>query len=110
MSQRHLRAAVILVGIMQAMTVLRGEDWPDYRGKGNRGVWEETGILDTFPADGLASRVRWRTCASRIRCQAATGSWTRFLQWETQRTWLGSAGDIVCRPANVSGVWPFNEA
>ena len=49
-------------------------------------------------------------CGSRIRCQAATGSWTRFLQWETQRTWLRSAGDIGCRLANVSGVWPSNEA
>jgi hypothetical protein len=51
-----------------------------------------------------------RPCGSRIRCQAATGSWTRFLQWETQRTWLKLAGDIVCRLANVSGVWPSNEA
>ena len=26
------------------------------------------------------------TCPSRIPCQAATGSWTSSLQWETQRT------------------------
>ena len=47
---------------------------------------------------------------SRIRCQAATGSWTRFLQQETQRTWLRSAEAILCPPANVRGVWPSNEA
>ena len=35
------------------------DDWPEYRGKGRRGVWTETGIVETLPADGL--KVRWRT-------------------------------------------------
>ncbi len=35
------------------------DDWPEYRGKGRRGVWTETGIVETLPADGL--QVRWRT-------------------------------------------------
>ena len=35
------------------------EDWPEYRGKGRRGVWTETGIVGALPADGL--KVRWRT-------------------------------------------------
>ncbi|MCP5118295.1 MAG: PQQ-binding-like beta-propeller repeat protein, partial [bacterium] len=34
-------------------------DWPEWRGAGRRGVWNETGILDTFPDDGL--KVKWRT-------------------------------------------------
>jgi outer membrane protein assembly factor BamB len=38
---------------------LRAEDWPEFRGRGRLGVWRETGILDTFPGDGL--KVRWRT-------------------------------------------------
>jgi hypothetical protein len=50
------------------------------------------------------------TCPSRIRCQAATGSWTRSLQWETQRTWFKSAGATVFPSPNVSGVWPSKEA
>ena len=50
------------------------------------------------------------SCPSRIRCQAATGSWTRSLQWETQRTWFKSAGRAVCPLAKVSGVWPSNDA
>ncbi len=49
-------------------------------------------------------------CPSRICCQAATGSWTRSLQWETQRRWLRSAGATVCPPAKVTGVWPSNDA
>ena len=38
---------------------LLAEDWPEFRGAGRLGVWHETGLLETFPAEGLA--VRWRT-------------------------------------------------
>jgi outer membrane protein assembly factor BamB len=34
------------------------EDWPEWRGKGRLGVWNESGILDNFPTSGLA--IRWR--------------------------------------------------
>ena len=37
---------------------IRAEDWPEFRGKGRLGVWNETGLLESFPEDGL--RVRWR--------------------------------------------------
>lgn len=40
-------------------TVLRADDWPEFRGEGRKGEWNETGILQTFPSDGL--RVLWRT-------------------------------------------------
>lgn len=36
----------------------RGDDWPQFRGPTRDGVWAETGVLQTFPADGL--KVRWR--------------------------------------------------
>jgi outer membrane protein assembly factor BamB len=35
------------------------EDWPEWRGKGRVGVWNESGILDRFPEKGLT--VLWRT-------------------------------------------------
>lgn len=41
--------------------VLRAEDWPQWRGPNRDGVWGETGILQSFPAEGLA--VRWRVPA-----------------------------------------------
>ena len=34
------------------------EDWPQWRGPNRDGVWSETGLAATFPADGL--KVRWR--------------------------------------------------
>jgi outer membrane protein assembly factor BamB len=53
-------AFAILAGTLFATSPIRGNDWPYHRGKGNTGVWEETGILEKFPEEGLASRVRWR--------------------------------------------------
>ncbi|MDX1984512.1 MAG: PQQ-binding-like beta-propeller repeat protein [Bryobacteraceae bacterium] len=38
---------------------LQAEDWPEWRGKGRAGVWNETGIVDRFPAGGL--KIKWRT-------------------------------------------------
>src|SRR2546426_12650572 len=37
---------------------IRAGDWPEHRGKGDLGVWNETGIVETFPPGGLP--VRWR--------------------------------------------------
>ena len=34
------------------------EDWPEFRGKGRLGIWNETGLLETFPESGL--KARWR--------------------------------------------------
>ena len=67
-----------------------------------------------FHRDGIPIR-RWRTawrtaCPSRIHCQAATGSWTKARQWETERTLFSSARATMCPPAKVNGVWPFNDA
>jgi outer membrane protein assembly factor BamB len=38
--------------------LLRAGDWPQWRGPNRDGVSGETGLLETFPADGL--KVRWR--------------------------------------------------
>ena len=38
---------------------LLADDWPEFRGKGRLGVWNETGLVEAFPEDGLP--VLWRT-------------------------------------------------
>jgi outer membrane protein assembly factor BamB len=43
-------------GVAQSAGV---SDWPEWRGRGRLGVWNESGILDRFPAKGLD--VLWRT-------------------------------------------------
>ena len=53
---RTLRAAVpvLLVGVPAAL----GTDWPQFRGPHRDGVWDEVGILESFPREGL--KIRWR--------------------------------------------------
>src|SRR5215471_9086905 len=44
--------------LMAAVLTASAEDWPEWRGQGRRGVWNETGILQKFANTGL--RVVWR--------------------------------------------------
>ena len=50
-------AAVLLVALILTVAV-RAEDWPQWRGPNRDGVWSETGILETFPPNGL--KILWR--------------------------------------------------
>ena len=53
----------------------------------------------------LSGQVRVEVaCRSRIRHQAAAGSWAMPRQWEIQRTWLNSARVAVRSPAKPNGV------
>ncbi len=49
----------LLIAFAAAGVTLRGDDWPEWRGKGRLGVWNETGILEKFPESGLTAT--WRT-------------------------------------------------
>lgn len=51
-----LAAALVLPLLLPA--ALWAEDWPQWRGPNRDGVCDETGLLDSFPAEGL--KVRWR--------------------------------------------------
>jgi outer membrane protein assembly factor BamB len=51
------RIIIILFPIALAL-VSRAEDWPQWRGPRRDGVWHETGILQSFPPDGL--KILWR--------------------------------------------------
>ncbi|MCI0423788.1 MAG: PQQ-like beta-propeller repeat protein [Acidobacteria bacterium] len=46
--------ALVIVSVRWTL----GEDWPEWRGHGRAGVWNESGILATFPAGGL--KIKWR--------------------------------------------------
>jgi len=49
-------AAIILLCLL-AMPIL-AEDWPQWKGPNRDGVWGETGLMESFPDEGL--KVRWR--------------------------------------------------
>jgi outer membrane protein assembly factor BamB len=48
--------------MVRAVSVVRAEDWPEWRGSGRQGVWNETGLLERFPATGLSAT--WRTAVN----------------------------------------------
>lgn len=53
------QAGQILILAMCIFIPAFSEDWPEWRGKGRLGIWNESGILDEFSEKGLT--VLWRT-------------------------------------------------
>lgn len=53
-----LFTASIIAGLLTASST-HAEDWSQWRGAERLGLWNETGILDQFPKEGL--KVEWRT-------------------------------------------------
>src|SRR5262245_59214731 len=53
----HSRLRPVLALIVCLATAARAEDWPQFRGPRRDGHWTETGILESFPKDGL--KIRW---------------------------------------------------
>jgi outer membrane protein assembly factor BamB len=51
--------ALVTAVVVASGAALHADDWPEFRGKGRLGLWNESGIVTTFPAEGL--RVVWRT-------------------------------------------------
>jgi outer membrane protein assembly factor BamB len=54
----HLRTALHLVGFFLITPIVTADDWPQWLGPQRDGVWRETGVVETFPTNGL--KFRWR--------------------------------------------------
>ena len=59
----HLRRAcfpraVLSIALIAAVTITRGDDWPQWRGPTRDGVWHETGIVEKFDSPKLP--IVWR--------------------------------------------------
>ena len=50
---------LLVVFAVGSLVSVQAEDWPEWRGKGRLGVWNETGLVDKFPPGGPP--VVWRT-------------------------------------------------
>ena len=51
-------ASVVLICLFASAARLAADDWPQWRGPGRDGVWNETGIIDRFAGSQLP--LRWR--------------------------------------------------
>ena len=50
--------SVSLIGLALSFVRASADDWPQWRGPDRDGTWGETGVLESFPEDGLT--IRWR--------------------------------------------------
>jgi outer membrane protein assembly factor BamB len=48
----------VVLGILFAARVALAADWPQFRGPTRDGRWDETGVLESFPRQGL--KIQWR--------------------------------------------------
>ncbi len=56
-----MRSTILLTATMTALCLsvpLPADDWPQWRGPGRDGVWQESGLVDRF--DGPELEIRWR--------------------------------------------------
>ena len=51
-----LSVAALMTGV--GLATLSAKDWPQWRGVERLGIWTETGIIESFPDEGLT--VKWR--------------------------------------------------
>jgi outer membrane protein assembly factor BamB len=50
--------SIFIATLSVLAVVMRADDWPQFGGPNRDGAWRETGIMQSFPADGL--KVLWR--------------------------------------------------
>ena len=55
--RKYFWLAAAGLALVLALTA-RAEDWPQWRGANRDGVWNESGIVESFPAGGL--KIAWR--------------------------------------------------
>jgi len=58
MNRRKFFQAAVLASSVPLLLTVRAEDWPKWRGLNRDGVWNEAGIMESFPTGGL--KIAWR--------------------------------------------------
>ena len=87
-------AAWFAVFLALSVSATQAEDWPEFRGKGRLGVWNESGILEHFPEDGL--EVVWRTPIKNGYAGPAVVDGRVFVTDFSRTSGMGGIERIVC--------------
>ena len=78
--RRGVRALVVLGIVAVAATPVVADDWAQWRGPDRLAVWQEDGIVESFPEGGL--EVKWRTpLRSGFAGPAVAGGRVFVLDW-----------------------------
>ncbi|MCY4661075.1 MAG: PQQ-like beta-propeller repeat protein [Acidobacteria bacterium] len=78
--RRSVRALLVLGLLAVAAAPVVADDWAQWRGPDRLAVWQEDGIIETFPEDGLT--VKWRTpLRSGFAGPAVAGGRVFVLDW-----------------------------
>lgn len=86
--------AVAVMFAAYAAGPMAADDWPEWRGKGRLGAWNETGIVERLPADG--PKVSWRTPIRAGYAGPAVAGGRVFVT-DARRVEGGRAHDVVER-------------
>jgi outer membrane protein assembly factor BamB len=109
MHRPHAPSIVVLalLAAQAGAAAASAADWPEWRGEGRRGVWEETGFLEAFPERGLA--VTWRVpIGSGYAGPAVAGGKVFVLDWtkkEGTRTMEGTERLVCLDEATGKQLW-----
>src|SRR5438128_465087 len=76
-------------------SVVRGDDWPQWRGANRDGVWHETGIIERFSSSQLTPK--WRVEIGSGYCGPTVAKGRVYLM------------DLVTRPATMERIHCFDE-
>ena len=92
------------IGLAGGGAEVAADDWPEFRGAGRRGVWNETGIVRAFPDDGLA--VRWRTpVRAGYAGPAVAGGRVFVTDWEPRQGLRGVERALALDEATGEILW-----
>ena len=102
----HHRLLALAVGalVLAGADAVRADDWPEFRGEGRLGVWRESRILATFPADGL--KARWRMpVKAGYSGPAVAGGRVFATDWELTRGMRGVERALAFDEATGRVLW-----
>ncbi|MDE2907129.1 MAG: PQQ-like beta-propeller repeat protein, partial [Acidobacteriota bacterium] len=92
--------AVLVGGVAD----VHADDWPEFRGEGRLGEWRETGLLESFPAEGL--KVRWRMPIKAGFAGPAVADGRVFAtDWEPTRGMRGTERAMAFDEATGEVLW-----
>ncbi len=99
----------VAVAALVLTTHLDAQEWPQWRGAERRAHWQETGIVQRFPEEGLS--VTWRVpIRSGYAGPAVAGGRVFVLDWEqdaTSRTFDGTERLIVLDETTGTVAWSY---